>query len=206
VSVADFVWGGPGGAGAQIFTPLPATGYQFALTRLAASTQLATPTQPAGSTQPAGQPAHAQRLRTALLRAVMALDQSDLAGAPAGRAAYEEIARRLEAAATDPRAAAQAGKWAAAVAPMLVKARQAAGTSLEAAAPEFPVPQQAALREAATRYNQFADRWQALTTHITAAAAATGPTPDWKALQAEATGLATDEQQTLRYLSATVGG
>jgi tetratricopeptide (TPR) repeat protein len=187
VAAADFGAGWPAGAGAQIFSPLPATGYQFALT------------------QPASQPAHVPMLKAALLRAVMELDHSDLSGAAAGRAGYEEIARRLAAAGTDPKAAAQAGKWAAAVAPMLVKARQAAGASLEAAAPEFPAEQQAAVHEAATKYNQFADRWQTLATSITAAAG-TVPTADWKSLQDQAASLAADEQLTLRALSGTVGG
>ena len=188
LTVADFAQGWPAQVGTQIFTPLLATGYQFALT------------------ERAGQPAHAQMLRTALLRAVMALDQTELLGAPAGKAAYDEIARRLDAAAQDAPAAAQAGKWATAATPMLVKARRDAASSLQTAAADFPAEQQPALLEAAGRYTQFADRWQALGTKITAAASATGPTGDWKTLRDEAAGLATDEQQTLRYLSATVGG
>ena len=188
LAAADFSSGWPAQSGAQIFTPLPATGYQFALT------------------QPASQPVHMQMLRAALLRAVMELDHSEQAGAPAGRAAYEEIGRRLEAAASDPKAAAQASKWATAAAPMLVKARQAAGASLAAAAGEFPAAQQTAVRDAAAKYTQFADRWQTLTGQITAAANPAGPPVDWKALKVEASGLATDEQQTLRDLSAAVGG
>jgi len=188
VAATAFTAAWPQKAGAQIFTPLPATGYQFALT------------------QRAGEPAHAQMLRTALLRAVMALDQTELLGAPAGKAGYAEIGRRLEACAQDAEAAEQTGKWATAVTPMLVRARQAAAASLQAATPEFPAEQQPALQEAADRYRQFADRWQALGTKISAAAAATGPTGDWKTLREEAEALGTEEQQTLRSLSATVGG
>ncbi len=188
VTAADFAQGWPQEAGPPIFAPLPATGCQFALT------------------QRASQPSRVEMLRTSLLRAVMALDQSDLAGARAGKAAYVELGRRLEAAQTDAGAAEAAAKWAQAALPMLSKARQEAAACLEAASADFAAEQQSALQEAVTRYRQFADRWQALATRISAAAAATGPTGDWKTARDDVTSLAAEEQQTLRYLSAVVGG
>lgn len=188
VAIADFSRGWPKEGVTAIFTPLPATGYQFALT------------------QRAGGADHAQMLRTALLRAVVGVDQAELMGAPAGRAAYEELSRKLAAAGQEAAAATQASKWATAAVPMLVKARRDAAGSLQAAGPGFPAEHQATVQEAAERYAQFAERWQALGARITAAAQATGPTGDWKVLSEEAAALGAEEQQTLRYLSAVLGG
>jgi len=189
LTTADFAQGWPRSVGAAIFTPLPASGYQFALTQRTA------PTSPA------------PRMKSALLRGVLALDQGEVQGAMTGRAAYEALAQRLEACgAGEAETIQQLARWAAQALPLLVQARQAAATALEAAAPDFPAPQQPTVREAAKRYAQFADRWQALATNIAAAAAATGPTGVWKSLRLEVETLAADEQQTLRALTAAVSG
>lgn len=189
VTAAEFAQGWPRSVGAQIFTPLPASGCQFALTQRTA------PTSPA------------ERIKSALLRGVLALDQGEVQGALAGRAAYEALAQRLEACgAGEAEATQQLARWAAQALPLLVQARQAAAAALEAAAPHFPAAQQPAVQETAKRYAQFAERWQALATNIAAAAAATGPTGNWKSLRQEVEALGADEQQTLRALRAAVSG
>ncbi len=190
VSESDFEQGWSRQAGARIFTPMPASGYQFALTELA------------------GPPGRASILRATVLRATLALDQVELLGAPTGRAGYEELTKMVRECATvqQPETVEQFARWSGRALPMLVRARQAAGGCLEAWAADFPEPRQLVVRQTASRYAQFAERWQSLSEALQAAAQAEGQTGTWISLGADLEALAADEQAALQNLASSLGG
>ncbi|HEY3396986.1 MAG TPA: tetratricopeptide repeat protein [Armatimonadota bacterium] len=182
LTAAEFAQGWPQGTGPRLFAPLPRTGYQFSLTEQSAVAN------------------HAELVKSAVLRATLDLDQTDLQGAPSGRAGYDELVRKLDAAAAgDVTAATQLTKWAPQALPLIARARQSAAASLQASAADFTGPQQAAVTEAARRFALTATRWQGLADQI-AAAATSG---NWSAASAEAQNLGVEEQQVLRYLAAS---
>lgn len=183
VAEADFFAGWPRRGGRQLFAPLPPEGVQFALTERGA------------------EPTRADRIRDAVLRAALGLDQVQLLGAPAGRAGYEAFEKKLAACAGGEEGeAAKLGRWATAAVPLLITARRAAATSLAAAAPDFAEPEQGRVAEAASRYAAFAQRWQSLLTAIQTAAASSN-SEVWGAVRSQFEMLAGDEQATLRSLA-----
>ncbi len=185
---AQFASGWPQRPGRQVFEPMPAEGIQFALT----------------DRGPA--PSRAERLRAAVLRAALALDQPQLLGAPAGGAAYETLTTRLGTCARgETEEAAKTGRWAAQAIPLLIRARQAAAASLHSAAPDFPAPERARVEEAAERYAEYQQRWQQLLTSIQTAAASTNAQV-WTPLVSQAEALAAEEQATLRNLATALRG
>ena len=186
---AQFAQGWPTQAATRLFPALPPTGYQFALTERATS------------------PSRAQVIREAVQRAELALEQSDLLGAPAGRAAYQALAQRLAEAAGQPpgEAPQRLATWAEGALPLLVRARQAAASSLAAVSGELPGQPGLAAGQAARRYTQFAERWQGLGESLRAVVVT--PTPEaWRQLRVDYSALAAEEQQTLQSLAAALGG
>ena len=180
---ADFFAGWPRRGGRQLFAPLPPEGVQFALTDRGA------------------EPTRADRTRDAILRAALGLDQVQLLGAPAGRAGYEAFAKKLAACARGEEGeGAKLGRWAAVAVPLIIQARQAAGTSLAAAAADFPESEQTRIAEAASRYAAFAQRWQSLLAALQTAAASSNPEV-WAPVRSQFESLAGDEEATLRNLA-----
>lgn len=190
ISESEFEQGWPRQVGTRIFSPMPPRGYQFALT------------------ESAGPPGRASILQAAVLRATLALDQAELLDAPAGRAGYEELAQKLRECATaeSPESVEQFARWSARVLPMLVRARQAASGCLETWAADFPGPQRSVVHQAASRYGQFAERWQSLSEAIQSAARAQGQTGTWISLGADLEALAAEEQKTLQSLGSSLAG
>jgi TolA-binding protein len=182
---ADFAAGWPQRGGRALFSPLPPEGLQFALTERGPA------------------PSRVDRTSGAVLRAALALDETQLLGAPAGRAAYDALAQKLAAAARDPREGQKLVRWALQALPLLVRARQAAAASLGAAAEDFPEPQRTRVTQAAAAYTGFAQRWQALLSAIQTAAASTNPEV-WNPARTQYDTLAADEQNTLAALAAAM--
>jgi hypothetical protein len=165
---------------------LPPGGYQFAL-----ADRNAKPTADA-------------LVRGSLLQALLALDQPELRGAPAGRAAYALLAEELEAVAEgqDPQ---RLQVWAAQAVPLLARARRQAAAFLEEATPSFNDPQQALVSEAGRSYQSFALRWEEWNEQLQAAGAETSA-EEWQDLAESYVRLADEETTILEVMVMKLAG
>jgi len=182
----------------RLWTPPPETGCQFSLTT--------------GREQSS----ETARIKSAALRAALALDQPKLMGAPAGRAGYEaflsHIRNCLPSEATAARQ--QLSQWTGVVIPRITFARRAAAQYLSRFPASLRGPARLSLAAASDSYNDLVQRWGQLGEEIEKAteqprspvSSSASPQQDeiWRQILQEAETICNQEQQTLQDLAAAL--
>ena len=127
-------------------------------------------------TERQAQPDLAATIRSVVVQASLAWDQTELMKQPAGAAAHRALLDALTQAAQaeDPALREQIKAWAGRAIPLVIRTRQAAARFFADPGQELPQPDRAALVVAGTRYEQIAERWEGLAQLIAQAAVQAG--------------------------------
>ncbi len=158
-------------------------------------------------------------VKSAILRALLTLDQAELMGTPAGRAGYQAFRAYIHNCVSGETGVSRKKlqQWASRAVPHLTVTRRAASRYLSQSQSAVSGPEQVALTAASESYMNLAHEWQRIGEKIEGAGSQ--PTPPrslsseppeaeeaWVQILQDAEAITEQEQQTLQDLAAALGG
>ena len=166
-------------------------------------------------TQQQTQPDLVANIKSVVVQASLAWEQTELMRQPAGAAAYHALLKVLaDAAAGDVEQGERLKSWAARAVPLIVSTRRAAARFFAEPAPEFRGSDQTVLLGASDRYQQIANRWESLGESLAQTPTEAGEegsealpadrTEPWRSAVEAAQELASLEGESLRWLASSL--